>query len=53
MIRIAPRPGGGYDVPPDNPFRGRAGARPENYAYGLRNPYRFSFDRRDGRPDDR
>ena len=48
MIRIAPRPGGGYSVPADNPFRGRAGARPENYAYGLRNPYRFSFDRRTG-----
>ena len=35
-------------MPADNPFRGRAGARPENYAYGLRNPYRFSFDRRTG-----
>jgi glucose/arabinose dehydrogenase len=44
LIRIAPRPGGGYDVPADNPFRGRSGARPEIYAYGLRNPYRFSFD---------
>jgi glucose/arabinose dehydrogenase len=48
LIRIAPRPGGGYDVPADNPFRARAGARPETYAYGLRNPYRFSFDRRRG-----
>jgi glucose/arabinose dehydrogenase len=45
LIRIAPRAGGGYRVPRDNPFRGRAGARPETYAYGLRNPYRFSFDR--------
>ena len=35
-------------VPRDNPFRNRSGARPENYAYGLRNPYRFSFDRRTG-----
>ena len=35
-------------MPKDNPFRGRAGARPEIYAYGLRNPYRFSFDRRTG-----
>jgi glucose/arabinose dehydrogenase len=48
MIRIEPRPQGGYSVPADNPFRGRAGARPEIYAYGLRNPYRFSFDRASG-----
>jgi glucose/arabinose dehydrogenase len=48
MIRIEPRPGGGYSVPADNPLRGRPGARPEIYAYGLRNPYRFSFDRRRG-----
>lgn len=48
LFRIAPRPGGGYDVPADNPLRGRAGARPEIYAYGLRNPYRFSFDRSRG-----
>ena len=45
MIRINPGPNGGYSVPADNPFRGRSGARPEIYAYGLRNPYRFSFDR--------
>ena len=48
MIRIDPGPNGGYSVPADNPFRGRSGARPEIYAYGLRNPYRFSFDRRRG-----
>jgi glucose/arabinose dehydrogenase len=48
MIRIAPRPRGGYSIPADNPFRGRPGARPEVYAYGLRNPYRFSFDRTRG-----
>jgi glucose/arabinose dehydrogenase len=48
LIRIDPRPDGGYDVPESNPFRGRRGARPEVYAYGLRNPYRFSFDRRRG-----
>ncbi len=35
-------------MPPDNPFVGRAGVAPEIYAYGLRNPYRFSFDRANG-----
>jgi glucose/arabinose dehydrogenase len=48
LLRIDPRPGGGYDVPADNPFRGRSGARGEIWAYGLRNPYRFSFDRKGG-----
>jgi glucose/arabinose dehydrogenase len=48
MIRIDPRPGGGYSIPAGNPFQGRSGARPEIYAYGLRNPYRFSFDRARG-----
>jgi glucose/arabinose dehydrogenase len=48
LLRIDPRPGGGYDVPSDNPFRGRSGARGEVWAYGLRNPYRFSFDRKGG-----
>ena len=37
-----------YSIPPDNPFVGRAGAAPEVFAYGLRNPYRFSFDRQTG-----
>lgn len=48
LIRIAPKPGGGYRVPRANPFVGRAGARGEIFAYGLRNPYRFSFDRATG-----
>ena len=33
-----------YAVPADNPFVSRAGARPEIWAYGLRNPWRFAFD---------
>jgi glucose/arabinose dehydrogenase len=46
ILRIDPRPAGGrdYGVPSDNPFVGRDGARPEIWAYGLRNPWRFSFD---------
>jgi glucose/arabinose dehydrogenase len=48
IIRIAPKRGGGYRVPSSNPFSGDAGARPEVYSYGLRNPWRFSFDRRSG-----
>ncbi len=34
-----------YEVPADNPFVGTPGARGEVYAYGLRNPFRWSFDR--------
>jgi glucose/arabinose dehydrogenase len=46
ILRIDPRPAGGrpYRVPSDNPFVGRDGARPEIWDYGLRNPWRFSFD---------
>ncbi|MEC9424207.1 MAG: PQQ-dependent sugar dehydrogenase, partial [Actinomycetota bacterium] len=36
--------GPGYIVPPDNPWLGAPGARSEIWAYGLRNPWRFSFD---------
>jgi hypothetical protein len=44
ILRIRPLPGGGYSVPADNPFVGRPGLD-EIWAYGLRNPFRFSFDR--------
>ncbi|HEX3240982.1 MAG TPA: PQQ-dependent sugar dehydrogenase [Solirubrobacterales bacterium] len=45
LLRIDPRQRGGrpYSVPASNPFVGRAG-RDEIYSYGLRNPFRFSFD---------
>ena len=37
-----------YAIPPTNPFSGRARARPEIWAYGVRNPWRFSFDAANG-----
>ncbi|MBS1892223.1 MAG: PQQ-dependent sugar dehydrogenase [Actinobacteria bacterium] len=45
LLRIDPLPAEGkpYTVPASNPFVG-AGGRPEIYSYGLRNPFRFSFD---------
>jgi glucose/arabinose dehydrogenase len=50
ILRIDPHASGGrpYTVPSSNPFVGRSGARGEVYAYGLRNPWRFSFDRANG-----
>jgi glucose/arabinose dehydrogenase len=46
MLRIRPTPAGAepYRVPADNPFVGDPEARPEIWAYGLRNPWRYSFD---------
>lgn len=50
ILRLDPRPGGGrpYSIPTDNPFASDPSARPEVWALGLRNPWRFSFDRATG-----
>jgi glucose/arabinose dehydrogenase len=44
ILRIDISSGTSYTVPADNPFVGTAGARPEVWSYGFRNPWRFSFD---------
>ena len=44
MLRLDVSGDAGYQVPPDNPFV-KGGGKPEIYAYGLRNPWRWSFDR--------
>jgi len=46
ILRIDVNAAAPYGIPPDNPFV-NGGGRPEVFAYGFRNPYRFSFD--DGR----
>ena len=43
ILRIDPKPGGGYTIPRSNPRVGRPG-RNEIFSWGLRNPWRFSFD---------
>lgn len=45
-----PDPGRNYSIPKDNPFINTSGALPEIWAYGFRNPWRFSFDPESGRP---
>jgi glucose/arabinose dehydrogenase len=45
MLRLDVDGGDPYAIPPDNPFVGRGDARAEIWAIGLRNPWRFSFDR--------
>ncbi len=44
LLRIDPQASEPYGVPSDNPFIDRDDARPEIWAYGLRNPWRFAFD---------
>jgi len=50
ILRIDPDPDGAaaYSVPADNPFVGRKGVAPETWMWGLRNPWRFTFDRETG-----
>jgi glucose/arabinose dehydrogenase len=46
VLRIRPE-GDGYTVPADNPFVGNSNARPEIFAYGLRNPFRLTHRQSD------
>jgi glucose/arabinose dehydrogenase len=49
ILRIDVDHGDPYSIPPDNPFV-LSGGRPEIWAYGLRNPWRFSFDKKNRQP---
>jgi glucose/arabinose dehydrogenase len=50
ILRINPNPTatGAYSVPANNPWVGQASSRPETWEWGLRNPWRFSFDKKTG-----
>jgi glucose/arabinose dehydrogenase len=47
ILRLSPRAAGGYSIPSSNPYVGRSG-NDLIWAFGLRNPWRFSFDRSNG-----
>jgi len=49
ILRIDVEHGNPYAIPADNPFVGKPGAKPEIWAWGMRNPWRFSFDRQTGK----
>jgi len=44
ILRISPKPEGGYAIPADNPFVGQESVHDAIFAYGLRNPWKFDFD---------
>jgi glucose/arabinose dehydrogenase len=48
ILRIDVNTSTGYLVPKNNPFTGKKDVKPEIWAYGFRNPYRFSFDKASG-----
>ena len=48
LLRLDLSGTGQVSIPPDNPFAGQAGIRGEIWSFGLRNPWRFSFDRATG-----
>lgn len=48
ILRIDVNSGDPYAIPSSNPFAGRTNAKQEVWAYGVRNPWRFSFDRTTG-----
>jgi glucose/arabinose dehydrogenase len=48
LLRVNVDAGSPYSIPSDNPFVSQAGARGETWDYGLRNPWRFCFDRLNG-----
>jgi glucose/sorbosone dehydrogenase len=48
LLRFTPIAGGGRAIPADNPYADGAAGEPEIWALGLRNPWRFSFDRQTG-----
>ena len=48
LLRVDVEDGGQYHIPQDNPFTNDDGFRGEIWAFGLRNPWRFSFDRQNG-----